>query len=198
MLEESFFNTFRDIGEDIFLRGLISSHAGNMSARTGHSIHITRRSAMLGHLKPGDIIEVDLKKNDYSLLMAPSEVFVHKAIYHNTSALAIIHAYPPYATLLSMTEDELVPVDWEGFHVLKKVPVMTLEETISSEKAPRIVSELLKDYKIILVRGHGSFARADMLEEVYMLTSSLESSAFFLYNLKGTGKDIQKKTGLPQ
>lgn len=198
MLEESFFNTFRNIGQDIFLTGLVGSHVGNMSVRSGDRIHITRRAAMLGHLKPEDIIEVDFKKSDYSLLTASSEVLVHKAIYLNTSALAIIYAHPLYATLLSMIEDELVPLDWEGSHVLKKVPVMTLEEPIGSEKAARIVSEYLKNHKIILLRGHGSFARGDMLEEAFMLTSSLESSAFFLYHLKGTGKDIQKETDLLQ
>lgn len=54
------------------------------------------------------------------------------------------------------------------------------------------MSEHLKDYKVVLVRGHGSFARGDMLEEAYMLTSSLEASSFFLYHLKGNGKEYRK------
>jgi L-fuculose-phosphate aldolase len=50
------------------------------------------------------------------------------------------------------------------------------------------VSEQLKEHKIVLVRGHGSFARGDMLEEAFMYTTSLESSAFFLYHLHNAGK----------
>lgn len=192
-LEKALFEQFKDIGRDIFLRGLISSHAGNMSTRTGDKIHITKRASMLGHLKPADIIELGLEKNDSNLLpMASSEVPVHQAIYKNTSALAIIHTHPPYATLLSMIEDELIPLDLEGSYHLKKVPVVTLKKTIGSEEAASIVSEHLKDYKVVLVRGHGSFARGDMLEEAYMLTSSLEASSFFLYHLKGNGKKYRK------
>ena len=192
MIEETIFSSFKDIGRDIFLRGLISSHAGNMSVRQGQQILITRRASMLGRLREGDIIEVGIERNDAHILMASSEFVVHKAIYKNTSALAIVHAHPPYATLLSMTEDDLIPVDSEGSYLFKRVPVVSLEKTIGSEDAARIVSEYLKDYKIVLMRGHGSFARGDMLEEAYMLTSSLESSAFYLAHREGSGKEYRK------
>lgn len=177
------FNTFINTGRDIFLRGLISSHAGNMSVRIGNRIHITKRGSMLGRLKPPDIIELELDKDDLNLSQASSETVVHKAIYNKTSALGIVHAHPPYATLLSMMEDELIPVDSEGSFLFNKVPVLNPEQTIASEEAADIVSEGLKDYKIVLVRGHGSFAIGNTLEEAHMFTSSLESSAFFLYHL---------------
>lgn len=192
MIEEVTFSAFRDIGRDIFLRGLISSHAGNMSIRQGNRILITRRASMLGQLKEGDIIEVGIERNDAHVLMASSEFVVHKAIYMNTSALSVVHAHPPYATLLSMTADDLIPVDSEGSYLFKRVPVVSLEKTIGSEESSRIVSEYLKDYRIVLMRGHGSFARGDMLEEAYMLTSSLESSAFYLYHGQGSGKEYRK------
>jgi L-fuculose-phosphate aldolase len=192
MLEESTFLSFRDMGRDIFLRGLISSHAGNISIRRGNSIFITRRASMLGQLKPTDIIEVGLERTDAHILMASSEFVVHRAIYANTSALSVVHAHPPYATLLSMTEDELIPIDSEGSYLFKRVPVVSLEKTIGSAEAAQVVSEHLKDYKIVLMRGHGSFARGDMLEEAYMLTSSLESSAFFLHHAPREGKEYRK------
>jgi L-fuculose-phosphate aldolase len=53
------------------------------------------------------------------------------------------------------------------------------------------VSNALKDYKIVMLRGHGSFARGDMLEDAYMLTSSLEASAFYLYHME-SGKEYRK------
>jgi L-fuculose-phosphate aldolase len=189
MIEETTFSVFRDIGRDIFLRGLISSHAGNMSIRLGEKILITRRASMIGQLKAGDIIEVEIEKDDGRIPMASSEFVVHRAIYENTNALSVVHAHPSYATLLSMSEEELVPIDAEGSYLLKKVPVVSPEKTIGSEEASRVVSECLKNYKVVLIRGHGSFARGDTLEEAYMLTSSLESSAFLLYHHKGRRKD---------
>lgn len=192
MVEKTTFEDFRDLGRDLFLRGLISSHAGNMSVRKGSTIAITRRASMLGRLKARDIVEVDLEANDGRILMASSEVVVHRAIYRNTSALAIVHAHPPYATLLSMVEEELIPVDSEGSYLFKKVPVISVEKTIGSEEGAAIISNYMRDYKVVLMRGHGSFARGDMLEEAYMLTSSLESSCFFLYSLREGGKEFRK------
>ncbi len=182
-LDKSLFEQFKNTGRDIFLRGLISSHAGNMSIRTGNRMYITKKASILGQLNQKDIIELSLKDADDRITMASSEVAVHRAIYANTSALAVVHAHPPYATLLSMVESELIPVDSEGSCLLKKVPVIVVQKTIGSEEAASIVSEHLRNYRIVLLHGHGSFARGDTLEEAHMLTSSLESSSFFLYHL---------------
>jgi L-fuculose-phosphate aldolase len=191
MPEESTFTQFQEIGRDLFLRGLISSHAGNISVRIGSKISITRRGSMLGRIKDGDLVDVDLHKPDSHVLRASSEIVVHRAIYRNTSALAVVHAHPPYATLLSMINDELVPVDSEGSYLFKKVPVVSVEKTIGSLESAELVSEALKDYKVVMLRGHGSFARGDLLEDAYMLTSSLEASAFFIYHLN-EGKEYRK------
>ena len=190
MLEESLFNTFKDIGEDMSVSGLFCSPAGHMSVLVGDRIYITRRAAILMHLKPTDIIEGSLKEKNDSFLPAPPEVSLHKAIYLRAGGLAIIEAQPPHATLLSMVEDELVPLDWEGSHILERVPIVALGGPVDSEKGARAVCEHLKDHKIILVRGHGSFARGNGLEEAFMLTSSLELSAFFLSHLR-------ERAGLP-
>jgi len=177
------YEQFKEIGRDIFLRGLISSHAGNMSARVVDRIYITRKSSMLGKLQQKDVIELELGKDDPQAQMASSELVVHTAIYRNTSALAIIHAHPPYATLLSMLKDEIVPVDTEGLYLFKRAPVVSPAKTIGSEESAAFVSEQLKENKIVLIKGHGSFARGETLEEAFMYTSSLESSCFFLWNL---------------
>ena len=192
MLEETILKSFVEIGRDMFLRGLVSSHAGNMSIRAGERIYITATGTMTGRLKADDIVHVDLEDtDDPNILLASSELVVHRAIYLRTGARAVVHAHPPYATLLSMTGGELVPVDSEGSYHLKRVPIATPESAIASEEAAQAVSEYLTDHRIVLVRGHGSFARGDTLEDAYMLTSSLESSAFHLYHL-----EILRRQGL--
>ena len=184
MLDESIIKDFIDIGRDMFLRGLVSSHAGNMSVRAGDRIYITRTHSMTGCLTPADIIEVDsLDPDDPALKRASTEYVVHRAIYTNTGAGAVVHAHPPYATLLSFA-GELVPVDAEGSYHFKRVRVMGPQNPIASSETAQLVSEELKKSRIVLVRGHGSFARGETLEEAYMLTSTLESSAFYLHHLK--------------
>lgn len=185
---QKIFEQFKDMGRDIFLRGLISSHAGNMSARVNDKIYITRRSSMLGRLQQRDVIELELGQDNVQIPMASSELIVHTAIYKVTSALAIIHTHPPYATLLSMLQDEIAPLDSEGLYMFKKVPVVSPKKTIGSEESAYLVSEQLKEHKIVLIRGHGSFARGDTFEEAFMYTTSLESSCFFLWHLHIAGK----------
>jgi L-fuculose-phosphate aldolase len=187
--EKTLFKQFNEFGRDLFLRGLISSHAGNMSVRYGNTIYITRKGAMLGRLNRTDIIKLDIDKDDPDLSRtASSEAPVHMAIYHDTGALAIIHAHPPYGTLLSMTEDTLIPADWEGSYFFREVPVLTFKKTGGGKDVAGSIGRHMKDHKVILVRGHGSFSRGDTLEEAYMLTSSLEASAFFLYHLRDKKK----------
>lgn len=185
MLEEAFLATFRDIGRDLFLRGLVGSHAGNMSVRTEEGICITRTKSMLGRIGRDDLVEVDALGPGPNDGRASSELIVHRAIYRATGAGAIVHAHPPYATLLSMLRGELCPVDSEGCYLLERVPVVDVAKavTIGLPESAKAVSEALERNKIVVLKGHGSFARGDTLEDAYMLTSSLESSSFYLYHL---------------
>lgn len=184
MLDDSILNDFIEMGRDIFLRGLISSHAGNMSVRMNNKIYITRRGSMLGRLKPTDMIKVDIDDpNDLNISRASTEYVVHQAIYMVTDAKAIIHTHPPYATLLSFS-GELVPVDAEGLYYFKRIPVVFPRNPIGSLECAELVCEELDENRIVLVRGHGSFALGATLEEAFKLTTSLESSAFYLYHLK--------------
>jgi L-fuculose-phosphate aldolase len=181
------YEMFRDIGRDTFLSGLVSSHAGNMSVRMGDRIVITRRGSMAGRLQPGDLIETGLFADDAMVTLASSELIVHRAIYQATSALAIVHTHPPHATALSLVEDAIVPVDSEGSYLLHRVPVVSAARTIGSSEVAEVVAPALKDHKVVMLRGHGAFAIGEMLEEAFMLTSSLEFSSRILYLVRGLG-----------
>ena len=114
MFEDARIKQIIEIGRDMFLRGLVSSHAGNISVRDGSRVYITRKGGMTSRLSPADIIEVDMERaDDPAILIASSEYVIHRAIYAATGAAAVVHAHPPYATLLSMS-GEIVPVDVEG------------------------------------------------------------------------------------
>ncbi|MCA9988654.1 MAG: class II aldolase/adducin family protein, partial [Anaerolineales bacterium] len=54
MIDQRLYEEFRDIGRDIFVTGLTSSHGGNMSVRVGDKIIIKRRGAQFGRLKRSD------------------------------------------------------------------------------------------------------------------------------------------------
>jgi L-fuculose-phosphate aldolase len=168
---------FQIFGRDLFLRGLTSSHGGNMSVRLGDRVLITRTGAMLGHLEEKDLIETSLEDLDSSVMLASSELLVHRAIYKNTSALAIVHVHPPHAIALSMIEqDEIIPIDNEGSYVFHKIPIIQTELTTGSKEVARLASARLRDYRLIMLRGHGCFSIGAVLEEAFQWCSSLEEA----------------------
>ena len=174
MIDERLYKEFRDIGRDILLTGLTSSHGGNMSVRVGDRIIIKRRGAQLGRLKQTDFVETGMFTRDSGIMRASTELIVHRAIYEKTSALAVVHSHPRTAIVLSLSRDEIIPIDNEGSYLLRKIPVVSVEMASGSKEMAEKVSEALKGYKIIMQRGHGCFAIGQTLEEAYHWVSALE------------------------
>jgi L-fuculose-phosphate aldolase len=173
-MDPRLYEEFRDIGRDIYLGNLTSSHGGNMSVRVGDRIIIKRRGAQLGRLKPSDFVETSLFKKDSGLIRASTELIVHRNIYLKTSALAVIHTHPRTAIVLSMSRDEIIPIDNEGSYLLHKIPVVAAEYASGSQEMADVVADALREYKVIMLRGHGSFAVGQTLEEAFHWTSTLE------------------------
>lgn len=179
-MEKHLLNRFRLVGRDLFTTQLVTSHAGNLSVRVNGEIIITRSGAMLGHLEERDLIHLPL---DFSGLhsMASRELPVHLAIYRKTGAWAVVHAHPPYTVTLSLISRNLKPLDAEGLYTLGNVPIVEVQRPIGSEELAFKVSQALRALPIMVVKGHGTFARGDSLEGAYHYTSVLEASARILY-----------------
>ena len=176
MVDERIYEMCREIGRDLYTADMVSSHGGNVSIRLGDRIIIKRRGAMLGNLKPHDLIETGLEKNDSGVALASTELIVHRQIYKQTPALAICHCHPRTAIALSLSREEIVPIDNEASYLLKKVPVVTEEFASGTPQMAHKVAEALKNYKIIMLRGHGSFATGQTLDEAFFWSSTLEEA----------------------
>ncbi len=138
----------------------------------------------MGSIQEGDLVETGITKNNRATPLASQELEVHRCIYKNTSALAVVHAHPPYAVALSFTEEVIVPRDVEGRALLSKVPVLSAEMVDKLEGLAGEIARLVMEHKVVLVRGHGSFAVSQLLEEAYYYTVVLERSCRVLYLLK--------------
>jgi len=192
MSDSAVLEQFRRIGRDLFVAGLISSHGGNMSVRMGDQILITRRGSMLGQLEERDIVATGLDENDANVTLASTEIVVHRAIYQGTSALAIVHTHPPYAIVQSLRADEIVPIDSEGSYLLHKVPVVSAELTAGSTEVAELLPRWLKEYDLVMLRGHGPFAIGHLLEEAYQITSVLEMTCRILTIAQGLGGELKE------
>ena len=156
---------FQTVGRDLFARGLVSSHSGNLSIRLGDRLIITRRGCMLGCLQEHDLIETGVNKNDRSTPLASTELAVHRAIYRVTPASAIVHAHPPYTVALSLTETEVVPNCAESLAKVGQVPVIGWHMDVKPGRLADIIAQALTQRRIVAVHGHGSFAIGQLLEE---------------------------------
>ncbi|MFW6040928.1 MAG: aldolase [Thermoplasmatota archaeon] len=190
-MDDTIYEEIKKYGQFLENRGLnLSSHSGNISVRRGDRIFIKRRGAMMGDLEKQDIVETGVEEDDSGVIIASTEIGVHRAIYQDTSALAIVHAHTPHAIALSLVKDEIVPIDDEGRYHLKKVPVLDVKESIGSKEVEKKLPKILKDYNAAIVKGHGTFAHGELLEEAYNWVTVVESICQLIYLVKNLGGNI--------
>ena len=183
---------FQNVGRDLSTNGLVSSHSGSLSIRLGERLIITRRGCNLSCLEEHDLIETGISKNDRFTPLASVELPVHRAIYQLTPAQAVIHAHPPHAIALSLTETEIVPSDTQGLSIVGQIPVVGWHMEVKSGGLADIIGQALKQHKIIVVHGHGSFAIGQLLEEAHGCTAVLEESCCVTCLLRSLQVDSEK------
>ena len=182
---------FQAVGQALFTQGLVSPQGGNLSVKLGKHLVITHRGSALGCIQEGDLVETGIDKNNRATPLASTELEVHRCIYKNTPALAVVHAHPPYAVALSFTEKEIVPPDMEGQALLSRVPILRAGTERKAGEFADEIARLVGEHRVVLVRGHGTFAASQLLEEAYYCTVVLEQSCRLIYLLKA----LQVSTG---
>ncbi len=100
---------FKTVGNDLYTRGMVSVHGGNLSLKQGTNLCITRSGSRLGYLEEPDMIVTGVDKDDENTRKASSELGVHRAIYNKTLSTAIVHSHPIHATALSFRSDKIFP-----------------------------------------------------------------------------------------
>lgn len=157
----------------------MSANFGNASLRAGDVFLVMRSGAFLGD--PGPLVPVPF---DGDIPPGASlESLVHRTVYNLTPHDAILHTHPPYAVTLSFDHEEIIPLDSEGLLLCPRIPVVTGDP--GSQALGDRVAHALMQGKIVIARGHGTFAAGKDLEEAYLVTSAAEHACRILY-LSGT------------
>jgi L-fuculose-phosphate aldolase len=175
---------FQTLGSDLYNRGMVSMHGGNLSVKQGKNVVITRSGSRLGYLAANDLISTGIDKDDENTRFASSELAVHRRIYQNTLFSAVVHSHPIHAVALSFLTDKIVPQDEAGRLFIPSVPVIGFGKEPAPGGFPEEIAEALKTNAIVVVHRHGSFARGMTLEEAYVITELLEISCHILCLVK--------------
>ncbi len=170
-------------GKKLVISGLTSSRFGNISLREKDRIFITCTGSMLDELEETMVVEVDLSSPCNQDKIASSETRVHRAIYHSTASMAIIHTHSPYAVALSLLERRSAePLDSEGLLFLGTLPIV--EGQIGTNELAMAASIALQNHKACIARGHGVFAVGNSLPDAYTVACMAEHSAQVRYLVK--------------
>jgi L-fuculose-phosphate aldolase len=160
---------FGRIGKRLFSEHLVGGNFGNLSVRSAEDgFYIKRTGAYLDIA--AEPVFVPLSGDVPS--DASSEYRVHREVYRKTPHLAIVHAHPPAAVALSLLRNEILPEDSEGRMFCPVIPVVSGEP--GSQEIADTVSHALIGSKLVIARGHGTFAAGKTLDEAYIFTSLAE------------------------
>ncbi|HVN65009.1 MAG TPA: class II aldolase/adducin family protein [Methanomicrobiales archaeon] len=162
------------IGRRAFSEGLVSGNFGNASLRAGDVFLVMQSGAYLDD--PGLLVPVPFEGDVPP--GASLESLVHRAVYNLTPHNAILHTHPPFAVILSFDREEIVPADIEGALLCPRIPVVTGDPG-SLPLGDRVAHALMHG-KIVIARGHGTFAAGKTLEEAYLVTSAAEHTCRIL------------------
>ena len=173
---------FRKTGDILFLSNLVDASSGNMSAKIKDGIWITKTGKSLYGLRGKDIVKIGLER-DVRWNAASSEVDIHINIYKNIEcAKAIVHAHCPYSVALSLKQNRIKPVDYEGGLFLKEVDVIDIPYN-NWQLAKNEIPSYFKDNpkkNIVIAKGHGAFAYSETLFGAAQIISALENSSKIL------------------
>jgi L-fuculose-phosphate aldolase len=162
---------FERIGKRLFAEHLVGGNFGNISVRKGNEgFYIKQTGAYLD--APSELVFVPLQGDVPET--ASSEYRVHREVYRKTNHEAIIHAHPPCAVAASLVMDVIVPEDSEGEMFCPKIPIV--RGAPGSQEIADAVANALSYSKLVIARGHGTFAAGKTLDEAYVYTSLAEHS----------------------
>jgi L-fuculose-phosphate aldolase len=161
---------FERIGKRLFAEHLVGGNFGNMSVRSGDGFFIKRTGSCLDIATEPVYVPMigDAPKE------ASSEYRVHRAVYARTSHAALVHAHPPYAVAASLVMNPIIPEDTEGEIFCPLIPVVT--GAPGTQEVADNAAQALSSSRLVIARGHGTFAAGTTLEEAYVVTSLAEHS----------------------
>jgi len=164
--------------------GLNSLRSGNVSVLLPtDNILITKSGRSLRGLNPySDLVVVNPFETDRG--EASCEFYVHRGIYKRATRGrgAILHCHPLYTIAASWICKERIPPAYnEAKDVLGQTLVVESQDHEQLGEDPASIARALTENKIVAVRGHGTFALAETLDECLYLTHLLENSCHVLF-----------------
>jgi len=188
--EDEMLREFQKAGVRIFESRLSPFHTGSISVRGVKTMFYAPKGSMPRDL-PGPLLELPL----LSQKGEDPELAIHRAIYRESNFQTVMHCYLPEAEALAYFQnpgeagpsDRIIPIDAEGSFLYLVIPI--LPPKFDMEKFIRC----LHDYKVVVVRGGGSWAvGSQSISEVLHHPSSVREICLYRLGAFERGLDLKK------
>jgi L-ribulose-5-phosphate 4-epimerase len=155
--------------------------SGHASARIPgqNTIFINARDSVRSNIQPRDIIKVNLNNgNAVDEGIAPSEVYIHTAIYQSRPDVnAVAHLHSQSVIDLGVAGKTFIPVIPRGSVFAAGVPMHDDSSTVNSVKSGMALAELLGKRRAVILRAHGAVVVAESMKALLFYALSLELNA---------------------
>ena len=166
-----------DVSEKLVVAGMVHLLGGNFSVRVGDKLAITGHRTAKRSLCGEDLFVAGVL-DDEPVAGASATLDMHRAIFRKTDALAIVHAHPYYATLLSYFTDVICPIDENNIYYLgERVHCVHAPEFMHWDQLATEIAELLAVNPAAMLKWHGSFTIGASLGKAFNHTQALDQAA---------------------
>lgn len=179
-----------EVGQRLWQRGLVGAAEGNVSCRLGnHGLLCTPSGYSKGHLKPEDLVVIDLDGQPLRRGTKPSsEIRLHLRCYRfREDCNAVVHAHPPVATAFALAHktipDGLLP---EAVVVLGSVALCPFGMP-GTEDLPDSIEPFLQNHDTLLLSNHGAAALGGDLLDALWRMETLERVAVVALHAESLG-----------
>lgn len=182
-----------DLALGLYQRGWMPGTAGNISVRTGETAMITGSGLSKGELTEHDMVTVrvaDSTPTSGNSRKPSAETTIHTAAYRTTSAQAVVHIHPPFATALATrfgASDAVRTLRIIGYELIKGLggtdpAVIDIPVFPNWADVPRIGADIeryLAEHPaappILFITGHGITAWGDNISQARDRAECLEA-----------------------
>src|SRR4249920_343259 len=158
--------------------GINQGTSGNISLRHGEGLLITPTSTPYETMRPEQIVQMGLDGSHDPAQRPSSEWRFHLDILKARPEInAVVHAHPPYSTILAIMNLEIPPIHYmiacAGGDTIRVAPYATFGTQELSEHAVRA----LEDRLACLLEHHGMIAVGPSLSKAMWLAVEVEALA---------------------
>ncbi len=171
-----------EVGRRLWQRGLVGAAEGNLSVRLSpQRILCTPSGLSKGHLRPDDLVVIDLHGAPQDGKAPSSEIKLHLRAYaRRPDCQAVVHAHPIVATAFTLAGEEIPDnVLPEAGYVLGSVANVPFAFP-GTEEVPDAIDPFLEDHKTFLLSHHGAVTLGNDVYDAANRMETLERVAAIL------------------